>query len=189
MVCGWLSSCSTKSSLVRLRTMAPCLSRTVASTFTNFDSTAISAFCWPLAGFIKNTGQSSETRKSPSHKLGLRPFLRWLDFIFIWSRREFAGATMRSSMRSPYREFSTDSPAAAPVVQAEEGCPRVSALVLRLHPCVQQEDADRSAQRHCLAACRWFGIAQAADAVPASECPSSPAGYQSPLFPMPSALR
>src|SRR5512135_292609 len=38
MVCGWPSCSSLKSSLLRLLTIWPCLSRTVASTFTTFTS-------------------------------------------------------------------------------------------------------------------------------------------------------
>src|SRR5208283_2066128 len=98
IVCGLPSWSSAKSSLVRLETMFPCLSLTVASRLTAFTFRVMGAFCWLPTGASDNTKETIRTMangvsqengscfgRTVLFALGLRPSISMGDlFLGLW---------------------------------------------------------------------------------------------------------
>src|SRR5271165_3617537 len=88
MVCGWPSCCSLKSSLVRLLTMFPCLSRTVASTLTTLTSEEKVGTSW-AGRLLRQIAAESARRIGVPNLINKRPGSCGIDRDFSISNRVY----------------------------------------------------------------------------------------------------
>src|SRR5271166_3014628 len=88
MVCGCPSCCSLKSSLVRLLTIWPCLSRTVASTLTTLTSEEKVGTSW-AGRLLRQIAAESARRIGVPNLINKRPGFCGIDRDFCMSNRVY----------------------------------------------------------------------------------------------------